>query len=126
MLYEVITAQTPFYAESGGQIGDRGEILWPEGRFNVTKTFAPIDGIILHEGEITQGELNIGTQVELQVAERRTDTALNHTATHLLQAAMKKVLGDHVKQASSAVDRITSYNVCYTKLLRFVSHFNSR
>ncbi len=100
----LLCAQTPFYAESGGQIGDQGEILWADGRFNVTKTFAPIDGLILHEGEITQGELQLGTQVELKVAERRTDTALNHTATHLLQAAMKKVLGDHVKQAGSAVD----------------------
>lgn len=97
-------SQTPFYAESGGQIGDQGEITWPEGRFTVTRTFAPTDGLILHEGQLTLGTLAVGTRVELQVAERRTDTALNHTATHLLQAAMKKVLGDHVKQAGSAVD----------------------
>ncbi len=97
-------AQTPFYAESGGQIGDQGEIVWPGGRFVVTRTLAPVDGLILHEGQIAQGSLRVGDRVELQVAERRNDTALNHTATHLLQAAMKKVLGDHVKQAGSAVD----------------------
>jgi Alanyl-tRNA synthetase len=97
-------AQTPFYAESGGQIGDQGEITWEDGRFVVSKTLAPVEGLILHEGQIAQGTLTTGTRVELQVADRRTDTALNHTATHLLQAAMKKVLGDHVKQAGSAVD----------------------
>jgi alanyl-tRNA synthetase len=96
--------QTPFYAESGGQIGDQGEITWPGGRFVVTRTLAPVDGLILHEGQLAQGSIRVGDRVELQVAERRNDTALNHTATHLLQAAMKKVLGDHVKQAGSAVD----------------------
>ncbi len=96
--------QTPFYAESGGQIGDQGEITWPGGRFVVEKTFAPVDGLILHQGQLAQGTLAVGTRVELTVADRRTDTALNHTATHLLQAAMQKVLGDHVKQAGSAVD----------------------
>ena len=97
-------AQTPFYAESGGQIGDQGEITWPDGRFVVEKTFAPVEGLILHEGQLAQGILAVGDRVELTVAERRGDTVLNHTATHLLQAAMKKVLGDHVKQAGSAVD----------------------
>jgi alanine--tRNA ligase len=96
--------QTPFYAESGGQTGDRGEIVWPDGRFVVDKTFAPAEGIILHDGRLVHGTLTVGTRVELTVAELRGDTALNHTATHLLQAAMKKVLGDHVKQAGSAVD----------------------
>jgi alanyl-tRNA synthetase len=100
----VFCAQTPFYAESGGQIGDQGEIVWAEGRFTVIRTIAPIDGLILHEGQLVQGVLKVGDRVDLQVAERRNDTALNHTATHLLQAAMKKVLGEHVKQAGSAVD----------------------
>ncbi|MCL2457522.1 MAG: alanine--tRNA ligase [Desulfobulbus sp.] len=96
--------QTPFYAESGGQIGDKGEITWPDGRFVVEKTLAPVEGLILHEGQLVQGTLAVGARVELTVADRRGATALNHTATHLLQAAMKKVLGDHVKQAGSAVD----------------------
>ncbi len=97
-------SQTPFYAESGGQVGDQGEILWPGGRFVVEKTLSPVDGLILHQGQLVQGSLVQGTRVELVVADRRGETALNHTATHLLQAAMKKVLGDHVKQAGSAVD----------------------
>ncbi len=97
-------SQTPFYAESGGQIGDQGEITWPDGRFVVEKTLAPVEGLILHHGKLVQGTLTSGTRVELNVSDRRNDTARNHTATHLLQAAMRKVLGDHVKQAGSAVD----------------------
>ncbi len=97
-------SQTPFYAESGGQAGDQGEITWSGGRFVVEKTLAPVDGLILHHGQLVQGTLRVGTRVELTVADRRADTARNHTATHLLQAAMQKVLGDHVKQAGSAVD----------------------
>ena len=100
----LLCGQTPFYAESGGQIGDKGEITWPGGRFVVQKTLAPVPGLILHQGQLVQGTLTIGTRVDLTVAERRTETALNHTATHLLQAAMQRVLGDHVKQAGSAVD----------------------
>jgi alanyl-tRNA synthetase len=96
--------QTPFYAESGGQVGDQGEITWPDGRCLVEKTLAPVAGLILHQGEIVQGVLKTGTRVEMRVAERRADTVRNHTATHLLQAALKKVLGDHIKQAGSAVD----------------------
>ena len=97
-------SQTPFYAESGGQIGDQGEITWPGGRFVVEKTYIPVEGLILHHGKLVQGTLLNGARVDMTVAERRTDTGRNHTATHLLQAAMRKVLGDHVKQAGSAVD----------------------
>ncbi len=100
----IFCPQTPFYAECGGQVGDQGEIIGPKGRFVVTQTHAPVEGLILHEGEMVEGELHSGDQVDLQVGERRIDTALNHTATHLLQAALKRVLGDHVKQAGSAVD----------------------
>lgn len=97
-------SQTPFYAESGGQAGDQGEITWPGGRFVVEQTLVPVERLILHQGKLVQGTLATGTRVEMTVADRRTDTARNHTATHLLQAAMRKVLGDHVKQAGSAVD----------------------
>lgn len=96
--------QTPFYAESGGQVGDQGEITWAGGRCRVEKTLAPVEGLVLHQGEIVLGSLKTGTRVEMKVAERRADTVCNHTATHLLQAALKKVLGDHIKQAGSAVD----------------------
>ncbi len=97
--------RTPFYAESGGQVGDRGEIVWPGGRFLVEETRSVADGLVLHEGVLVEGSLATGQEVELRVAEsRRRATALNHTATHLLHAAMRQVLGDHVKQAGSLVE----------------------
>ncbi len=97
--------RTPFYAESGGQIGDQGEISWDGGRFQVEQTIAPADGLILHEGRIVEGSLQPGQAVTLKVAEnKRIATELNHTATHLLHAAMKKILGEHVKQAGSLVN----------------------
>lgn len=100
----IFCPQTPFYAESGGQIGDKGFILWDEGRFRVEQTVAAADGLVLHEGHVMEGALQLGQKVELQVSEElRTPTMLNHTATHLLHAAMKTVLGEHVKQAGSLV-----------------------
>lgn len=101
---QVFCSATPFYAESGGQVGDQGEITWEGGRFHVTQTTAPVEGIILHKGTIAEGKLEPGQQVQLQVSERRSETVLNHTATHLLHAALKQVLGEHVKQAGSLVD----------------------
>ncbi|OGQ98593.1 MAG: alanine--tRNA ligase [Deltaproteobacteria bacterium RIFOXYD12_FULL_57_12] len=100
----VFCPETPFYAEAGGQIGDRGEIIGPAGRGRVKETITVGDGLILHETEIITGTLACGEAVELAVAEgRRQRIACNHTATHLLQAALKAVLGDHVKQAGSLV-----------------------
>ncbi|PIE59665.1 MAG: alanine--tRNA ligase [Desulfobulbus propionicus] len=100
----VFCLQTPFYAESGGQTGDKGSISWQDGLFEVQSTAAPVDGLILHEGMLVKGQLHKGQQVHLQVDVRRRETELNHTATHLLHAALKLVLGEHVKQAGSAVD----------------------
>ncbi len=100
---QIYCPQTPFYAESGGQIGDCGTISWDGGSFTVQETKAAAEGLVLHSGTVTEGILAIGQQVNLQVDERRTATALNHTATHLLHAAMKEILGDHVKQAGSLV-----------------------
>ena len=97
--------KTPFYAEAGGQIGDCGELSWSEGRAQVTGTSIEGDKIILHKIDIEQGELTVGTNVTLSVAEdRRQAIAAHHSATHLLQAALREVLGDHVKQAGSLVD----------------------
>lgn len=97
--------RTPFYAESGGQVGDQGVISWDHGRFQVEQTIAPADGLVLHEGILEEGRLQSGQPVVLEVAEnQRIATELNHTATHLLQAAMKQILGDHVKQAGSLVN----------------------
>jgi alanyl-tRNA synthetase len=100
---QVFCPQTPFYAESGGQVGDTGTISWPGGSFAVQATKAAAEGLVLHSGVVTAGTLTAGQQVSLQVDDRRTATALNHTATHLLHAAMKQLLGSHVKQAGSLV-----------------------
>ena len=95
---------TPFYAESGGQAGDVGTVLWPGGYAKVLGTTTGAEGIILHHLRVEEGVLRIGQEVELVVAgEQRGDTAANHTATHLLQAVMREILGDHVKQAGSLV-----------------------
>ncbi|MCI5161019.1 MAG: alanine--tRNA ligase [Candidatus Electrothrix sp. AX5] len=100
---QIYCPQTPFYAESGGQIGDCGVISWDGGTFAVQETKAAAEGLVLHSGTVSQGTVTIGQKVTLQVDEQRTATALNHTATHLLQAAMQEILGDHVKQAGSLV-----------------------
>lgn len=101
----LFVSTTPFYAEAGGQIGDCGEVSWPEGRAQVTGTSVEGDHIILHKIEVEQGELAVGTEVVLSVAEdRRQAIAAHHSATHLLQAALRNVLGDHVKQAGSLVE----------------------
>ena len=100
----ILTEQTPFYGESGGQVGDRGIITNEQCTVTVEATIRPFPEIILHKGVLEKGSLASGDRVHLQVdAHRRTATARNHTATHLLQAALKKVLGDHVQQAGSLV-----------------------
>jgi len=101
---EVVTSATPFYGESGGQTGDRGEISSGEARVQVLDTRRPLPGLIVHSGEVLSGTLREGEAVDLTVdAAQRRATALNHTATHILQAVLVEVLGDHVKQAGSLV-----------------------
>ncbi|MBN1161298.1 MAG: alanine--tRNA ligase, partial [Dehalococcoidales bacterium] len=83
----VILSETPFYAEMGGQVGDTGEILGPNGRFKVTNTVRvpPANDVIVHQGHVTEGSLAVGEEVQAVVdTERRRDIARNHTATHLL------------------------------------------
>jgi alanyl-tRNA synthetase len=95
---------TPFYAEMGGQIGDTGEIYSPSGRFVVTDTVRVPPDIIVHQGRVTSGSLSVGDNVTAVVdRERRLDIARNHTATHLLQYALRQVLGEHVQQRGSLV-----------------------
>jgi len=107
---EILLKETPFYAESGGQVGDRGEIIHPEFRIVVNDTFTPATGLNLSKGRVasTTSELvtlSANTLVTATVAEeKRHPTESNHTATHLLQAALRTVLGDHVKQAGSLVN----------------------
>jgi len=97
---------TPFYAEAGGQVGDIGTVSWENGCGSVLTTMLEADGIILHEIEVEEGTLTNNQSVTLEVAEAvRRDTAANHTATHLLHAALRGTLGDHVKQAGSLVTR---------------------
>jgi len=106
-LAEVLMAcdQTPFYAESGGQAGDQGEVTWESGRGRILETIKSSAGVFLHRLTIQEGKLTVGEKVKLMVAAgRRHDIAANHTATHLLQAVLRQVLGGHVKQSGSLVD----------------------
>ncbi len=101
---EVVLRETPFYAEGGGQVGDAGSITGPAGRIEVTDTHAPIQDLVVHRGRIADGAVSVGDQVDATVdSERRLDAARNHTGTHLLHAALRKVLGAHVRQAGSLV-----------------------
>ena len=113
----VVLDQTPFYAESGGQVGDCGYLKAAAGRFDVRDT-TKTGGAFLHHGVLAQGSLLIGALVETQVAaEVRHATSLNHSATHLLHAALRQVLGEHVQQKGSLVD---------SQRLRFdFSHFEA-
>ena len=100
-----MTNRTPFYGESGGQKGDTGTMTDEENVANVTDTIKPNPALYVHAVEVTKGSLCIDREVTLAVnRERRMAMARNHSATHLLQAALRKVLGSHVKQAGSLVD----------------------
>ena len=100
----IILSETPFYAESGGQVGDVGQLFSGDVQIKVFDTFAPIPGVILHKSRIESGAVKVGDTVTAVVdAEKRDATRRNHTATHLVHAALKEVLGTHVKQAGSVV-----------------------
>ena len=102
---EVVLGKTPFYAEGGGQVGDRGKISGEGVRVDVEDTVAPVEGLVVHRGKVLNGTLRRGMAVEVSVnAERRDEIARNHTATHLLQAALRQVLGNHIKQSGSLVE----------------------
>lgn len=101
---EIVTAQTPFYGEAGGQIGDRGAVSAEGLLIEVHDTIRPLPEIIIHQGVIKEGTVKQGDRVQLQVdGERRQATARNHTATHILQAALREVVGGHINQAGSLV-----------------------
>jgi alanyl-tRNA synthetase len=100
----VILNQTPFYGESGGQVGDTGIFSAPGVRFRVTDTQKKLGDIFVHSGVIEQGELTLGQSLELKVDhQRRGAIRANHSATHLLHEALRQVLGDHVAQKGSLV-----------------------
>jgi len=101
---EIILDQTPFYGEAGGQVGDTGWLVRNGMKLQVTNTLKFKQGLIVHQGRMEGGDLSVGERVEAKVdEEKRKATALNHTATHLLHAALRAILGDHVKQAGSLV-----------------------
>ncbi len=100
----LVLETTPFYGETGGQVGDTGQIRGRSGRFSVTNTVRVPPNITVHQGYMSQGGLALGDRVEAAVdEERRLDIARNHTATHLLQFALRQVLGKHVEQRGSLV-----------------------
>ncbi len=101
----ILLSRTPFYGEGGGQVGDRGVLVAPSGRVEVSDSRKLPGGRILHLGEVVQGSIRVGETWQASVDEqRRRATMRNHTATHLLHAALREVLGSHVRQAGSVVE----------------------
>lgn len=101
---ELILSVTPFYAEMGGEVGDTGEIIDGDVKAYVTDTTSPVTGLYVHHVKVGGGDIRVGDDVESLVdAHRRQAIERNHTATHILHAALKKVLGDHVRQKGSYV-----------------------
>ena len=101
---EVVLRETPFYPEGGGQAGDGGEIAGERGVIQVEDTQRPVGDLIVHSGRVREVVMELGELVEARVdRERRLSAARNHTATHLLHAALREVLGTHVRQAGSLV-----------------------
>ena len=100
---QVVLDRTPFYAEGGGQVGDAGVLEWEGGWAKVATTRKNPDGIFLHMARVEEGSLKAGTVVRALVDAHRRDTEKNHTATHLLHAALRAVLGPHVQQRGSYV-----------------------
>ena len=101
---EIVLDQTPFYAESGGQVGDTGQFTTAESVARVLDTYSPAQGLIVHKVKVERGSLSTNQEVGAAVdVEKRDATRRNHTATHLMHAALREVLGTHVKQAGSVV-----------------------
>jgi len=101
---ELVLRETPFYPEGGGQVGDRGTIQTDRALFEVKDTRSPVEGVIIHRGKVVKGVFHVGERVFAKIdRERREDVMRNHTATHLLHAALRDVLGEHVRQAGSLV-----------------------
>ncbi len=115
---EIILNKTPFYPEKGGQVGDKGIIEGDGFLFEVSDTQMPVDGLIVHKGKVIHGKVKKGLTASGRVdKDTRLDTMRHHTATHLLHAALRNLLGDHVKQSGSLV---------HPEYLRFdFTHFES-
>jgi len=115
---EITLRQTPLYAEMGGQVGDRGLIKTATGKIKVVDTYMPLPGLYVHKGVVKEGSIESSQKAKVSVdVERRKAICRNHTATHILHWALRKVLGKHIKQAGSFVS---------DKRLRFdFTHFES-
>ncbi|QTA37252.1 alanine--tRNA ligase [Thermosipho ferrireducens] len=101
---EIVLSVTPFYPEKGGQVADTGVIKGPAGEMEVVHVYSPVEGVIVHKGYVS-GRILVNDMVEAKVdTEKRKYTMKNHTATHILHAALRKLLGEHVKQAGSLVE----------------------
>ena len=101
---EIVLQESPFYPEGGGQQGDVGTITSPNGEVSVEDTNSPVAGLIVHRGVVRQGDISLGEPVTAQVDRaNRLDASRNHSSTHLLHAALRSVLGPHVRQAGSLV-----------------------
>ena len=101
---EVVLRETPFYAEGGGQVGDVGRIVGPNGVVEVKDTQNPTAGLIVHKGVVSEGDVSLGDPVTARVdAAARRSAARNHSGTHILHASLRAVLGPHVRQAGSLV-----------------------
>jgi alanyl-tRNA synthetase len=101
---EIVVDETPFYAESGGQVGDRGEIRTADGRVLVSDTQRPVGELIVHRGRVVEGEIRADSTAELAIdAGARAATVRNHSGTHLLHAALRRVVGTQAMQKGSLV-----------------------
>ena len=101
---KIILTETPFYAESGGQVGDRGKLEVGSGKMEVTDVYKPVAGLFVHKVKVLSGKVSVGDKVEAHVdPKRRNNIMRHHTATHLLHKALRQVLGTHVTQAGSLV-----------------------
>jgi alanyl-tRNA synthetase len=102
---DIILDKTPFYGEMGGQVGDSGEISSQKGKVAIVNTIRTASDVIVHQGEVVEGSISVDDEVEAKVdSARRLDIARNHTATHLLQAAIRQIVDRHIEQKGSLVE----------------------
>ncbi|MGQ0527108.1 MAG: alanine--tRNA ligase [Alphaproteobacteria bacterium] len=115
----IVTNQTPFYGESGGQVGDHGVLVTPTAEILVTNTKKLLGKLFVHVGKVKRGKIKTGESVEMRVDTRRRGIiCANHSATHLLHEALHKVLGDHVTQKGSLQDeQRTRFDISHSKAL---------
>ncbi len=101
---ELVVGETPFYGESGGQVGDAGTIETETGRVRIEDTLKPLTGLFVHRGVVESGTVSVGQRARLSIdVERRNATRRNHSATHLLHLALRTLLGEHAQQKGSVV-----------------------